>query len=264
MPDGNRPGVQGTRVGASTVDAGTTCLYQSPTPGAVGVGASECSTLSSPAPSLANSGKTLPVPYFVQPTSVTCQSTVLKMFASYLEQNVVLQSTGAADREILDIWKDVNEDPARPHAERNAHGNMKWWLERHFPSLRFEYLQIKDPDRAIDRIVRFIDDGFPVLMSVSHARVAGHIILVTGYRNHVLQTCSGDFELVVHDPYGKFDPFLLSRLFGAKRWNGGTSQMDGSETGPGRANRLPINAVSRRRTGDARSGTYYLLSASRR
>ncbi len=264
MPDGNKPGAQGTRPGASFVDAGTTCLYQSPTPGAVGVAGSDWSTSIPPALRFAKSSKTLPVPYFVQPTSVTCQSTVLKMFASYLEQNVVLQSTGAADREILDIWKDINEDPARPHAERNAHGNMKWWLERHFPSLRFEYLQLNDPERAIDRIVGFIDAGFPVLMSVSHARVAGHIILVTGYRNHVLQTCAGDFELVVHDPYGKFDPFLLSRLFGAKRWNGGTCQVDGSETGPGRDNRLPINAVSRRRAGDARSGTYYLLSASRR
>ena len=29
------------------------------------------------------------------------------MFASYLEQSVVMQSTGAPNRDILDIWKDI-------------------------------------------------------------------------------------------------------------------------------------------------------------
>ena len=56
------------------------------------------------------------MPYFAQPTGVTCQSTVLKMIATYLEQNVVYQSTGAADRAIQDIWKDINEGPNRPVA----------------------------------------------------------------------------------------------------------------------------------------------------
>ena len=84
----------------------------------------------------------LGVPYFVQPTGITCQSTVLKMFASHLERSVVLQSTGAGERQVIDIWKDINEDPRRPSKVRNAHANMKWWLERHFPTLRFQYLQI--------------------------------------------------------------------------------------------------------------------------
>ena len=35
----------------------------------------------------------LPVPYFTQPTGITCQSTCLKMIATYLEQSVVRQST---------------------------------------------------------------------------------------------------------------------------------------------------------------------------
>jgi hypothetical protein len=47
--------------------------------------------------------KTLVVPYFTQPTAITCQSTVLKMFASYLERNIVLQSTGAAERQVTDL-----------------------------------------------------------------------------------------------------------------------------------------------------------------
>src|SRR5215813_1975039 len=32
----------------------------------------------------------LPVPYFVQPTLVTCQSTVLKMMASYIETSLLM------------------------------------------------------------------------------------------------------------------------------------------------------------------------------
>src|SRR2546425_9228731 len=83
--------------------------------------------------------RVVPVPYFAQPTGITCQSTCLKMMATYLEQSVVMQSTGAADRDILEIWKDINEDPKRPVKVRNAHKNMKWWLGRHFPTLIFDY-----------------------------------------------------------------------------------------------------------------------------
>ena len=78
--------------------------------------------------------KTLSVPYFVQPTNVTCQSTVLKMFACYLERSVLLQSTGAGEKTILEIWKEINKDPKRPSKVLNAHVNMKWWLERYFSS----------------------------------------------------------------------------------------------------------------------------------
>jgi hypothetical protein len=207
--------------------------------------------------------KTLPVPYFTQPTSNTCQSTVLKMMAAYIEQNVVLQSTGAAARTIPDIWKDINEDPKRPVKVRNAHANMKWWLEHHFPSVRFAYIQTNQEDRAVESIVRFIDGGFPVLVSVSHERVKGHIILVTGYANYTPVMSSEDFELIVHDPYGRFDPSLLSTVFGSNRWTGGASLMSGGQTGPGRSNRLPLPAASRRRVGDSQAGTYFLLSASR-
>jgi len=125
---------------------------------------------------------------------------------------IVNQSTGAAAREIGDIWKDINEDPRRPVNARNAHANMKWWLEQHFPSLRFEYLQTHREDTALESIIRFINNDFPVLVSVSHARVAGHIILVTGYANYQPGMSSQDFELIVHDPYGRFDPWLLSSV----------------------------------------------------
>jgi hypothetical protein len=212
---------------------------------------------------MAGISKTLPVPYFTQPTNDTCQSTALKMMAAYLEQNIVLQSTGAAARSVQDIWKDINEDPRRPVKVRNAHANMKWWLERHFPAVRFEYIQTNHEDRALESIVRFIDRGFPVLVSVSHERVKGHIILVTGYENYMPAVSSADFALIVHDPYGRFDPSLLSNVFGSKRWTGGASVMGGAESGRGRSNRLPLPAASRRRLGDAQPGTYFLLSASR-
>ncbi|HUG40908.1 MAG TPA: C39 family peptidase [Longimicrobiales bacterium] len=203
----------------------------------------------------------LPVPYFVQPTAVTCQSTCLKMFATYLERSVVQQSTAAGAREIPAIWKDINQDPRRPVKVLNAHGNMKWWLERHFPRLKFDYSVVADEARAIDSIVPFIDGGFPVMVSISHARVAGHIILVVGYEGYTRGVSSPEFKLVVHDPYGRFDPTLLSTTFGKRRWEGGQSLASGGQAGPGQNNRVVVSGVGRQRTGDARIGTYYLLSA---
>jgi hypothetical protein len=187
----------------------------------------------------------------------------LKMMARYLEQAVVFQSTGAGAREILDIWKDINESKERPVKARNAHANMKWWLERHFPSLHFDYHTIMDEIRACETVIEFINFGMPVLMSVSHARVEGHIILVVGYENYVPMMSTADFHLVVHDPYGKFDPSLLSSTYGAKRYVGGMSLMSGGQVGPGQNCPLHMTGVGRQRVGDARRGTYYLLSARR-
>src|SRR4051794_26062619 len=121
--------------------------------------------------------RNLTVPYFTQPTPNSCQSTVLKMMAAYLERAVFLQSTGAGTRAILDIRKDINEGTKRPNKEENSHENFKWWLEQHFPMLRFEYIRTNHEDRAVEALVRFIDAGFPVLLSVSHARTKGHIVL---------------------------------------------------------------------------------------
>lgn len=207
--------------------------------------------------------KILRVPYFVQPTGITCQATCLKMMATYIEQAVAHQSTAAGARDILDIWKDINESTDRPVKDRNAHANMKWWLERHFPSLRFEYHTLTDEIRACEKIIEFINFGMPVLMSVSHARVKGHIILVVGYENYLPLMSTPNFHLVVHDPYGKFDPSLLSSTYGVKRYVGGVSLMSGGQAGPGHSCRLPMSGVSRQRVGDARRGIYYLLSARR-
>jgi hypothetical protein len=204
--------------------------------------------------------RTLNVPYFAQPTGVTCQSTCLRMMAQYLEQQVLLQSTGAGDRDIQAIWKDVNQSSDRPVKLQNAHANLKWWLEQHFPSLHFDYLTIHDEPTATDRIIRFIDRGWPVLVSVSHARVPGHIILVVGYENYVANQSSADFKLVVHDPYGRFDPTLLSNLYGNRRFQGGMSLMSGGTSAPGRGVKLPVTSVSRQASDDKQRGTFYLLS----
>jgi Papain-like cysteine protease AvrRpt2 len=67
--------------------------------------------------------RVLHVPYFAQPTGITCQSTCLKMMASYLEQAVIFQSTGTGPREILAIWKDINESKDRPVKASNAYAN---------------------------------------------------------------------------------------------------------------------------------------------
>ena len=207
--------------------------------------------------------RVLNVPYLPQPTGVTCQSTCLSMMSAFIEQQILFQSTGAADRDILSIWKDVNESAARPVKVQNAHANLKWWLEQHFPTLRFEYLTLHDEGTATERVVQFIDGGMPVLMSVSHARVAGHIILIIGYENFVPRQSSLDFKLVVHDPYGQFDPTLLSKAFGKHRFDGGMSLQSGGATGPGRAVRVPVTSASRQRIADSQKGTFYLLSGHR-
>lgn len=207
--------------------------------------------------------RVLPVPYFTQPTGITCQSTCLKMYAAYLEQNVVFESTGAADRDILDIWKDVNQSKERPSPYRNAHVNFKWWLEIYFTTLSFYYGDTKDQLTALERIISFIDQGFPVLVSVSHINVDGHIILVVGYENYDPIASMYDFNLIVHDPYGAFDPSLRSKMFGGKRFDGGYCLPDGSEYGSGKGVKLPITAVSRQKKGDSMLGTYYALSATR-
>src|SRR5690349_19322129 len=129
--------------------------------------------------------KVLPVPYHSQPTGNTCQSTCLRMMAAYLEQSIVFQSTGAGTRDIEAIRHDINDSPNRPIKAKNAHGNMKWWLEQHFPTVHFDYETITNEAAALERIVRFIDGDMPVIVSVSHARVEGHIILVVGYEKFV-------------------------------------------------------------------------------
>lgn len=75
--------------------------------------------------------KTHNVPYYVQPTTVQCQSTVLRMYAVYFVKSVTLRSTGVGSRAISEIWKDINQSPERPNkSAQNHHENMLWWLNK--------------------------------------------------------------------------------------------------------------------------------------
>jgi hypothetical protein len=216
------------------------------------------------AAAMAGHTKLLKVPYFTQPTDNTCQSTVLKMFATYIEQNVLQMSGGAENLNPVDIYQTINADAKRPNKKfTNAHVNIKWWLEQRYPSLTFEYITTALEWEAIDDIVGFVDSGFPVLVAVSHANVEGHIILVVGYEGYLPNASSLDFKLVVHDPYGAFDPSLLSKAYGKQRYERGMCIQAGGEIGPGTGVRLDPLAASRQRKGDAYKGTFYLISASR-
>lgn len=221
----------------------------------------------------------LAVPYFVQPTAITCQSTCLKMMGAFLEQ----QEAGDADSPrsicrlpIEGIWQDINQprgEDRRPSKERNAHLNLKWWLEQRFPRIKFVYRSESWPSSALQRIVDFIDGGLPVLVSVSHSRVQGHIVLVAGYQDYFPARADPTAMLVVHDPYGRFDPLLASAAspngFPANAWGNqpgggrfcrGYSLAAGGEVGPGMNCLLPVTALCRRRADDAHYGRYYLLS----
>ncbi len=123
---------------------------------------------------MAGRSKVLPVPYFIQPDHTTCQSTVLKMFAAYLQSgDPAAQRTSKA--EILSIKKTINEDPKRPQKTMmNAHENFRWWLKERFPDYEFERASFALQWEAIDWIVQHIDCGFPVITGVNHERVARH------------------------------------------------------------------------------------------
>jgi hypothetical protein len=206
------------------------------------------------------SDKTLEVPYLTQPTSNTCQSTCLKMFGMYLANRLSMSSPVQA-MSILDIWKDVNEGNGRPSKERNSYSNMAWWLHKQFPTYKFAVDSTVSVDDAMLRIVRTIDRGFPVIVSTNHSHTAGHIILVIGYKGAEQFMCS-NISFVCHDPYGKFNPSLHSHFFGRHRFDGGSSQLNGGELGPGKGVVYDYNGIRRIRTDKHSSGTYFLLSVS--
>jgi hypothetical protein len=211
---------------------------------------------------MAARSKVLPVPYFVQPDHTTCQSTVLKMMAAYLQTgDPAAQRTTKG--EILSIKKKINEDPNRPQKKmKNAHENFRWWLQEKFPQYEFERASFALQWEAIDWIVQHIDDGFPVITGVNHERVDGHIILIVGYRNFRPNQSSLDLQFVVHDPYGKFDPSLKSKQYGNQRMDGAACAASGGEIGPGQAVTLGANEVGRHKPKEPL--VYYLLSAKRK
>ena len=206
----------------------------------------------------------LQVPYLVQPDPTWCQSTVLKMMAIYLDESVLHVSSDMQSKQIKDIWNEVNHGAHRPDKQqRNSLANMKWWLQSHYPTLKVTYSEAHSEDAALDVLIRAINSGFPVLLSVSHTSTLGHIILAVGYENYEPLTSQPDFHLVIHDPYGRFDPTLKHRLFAKNRFDQGSCQMGGGQLGVGRYNRIPVTSARRARAHDAAFGTYRLMFCSK-
>jgi hypothetical protein len=205
--------------------------------------------------------KILAVPYFAQPTGTTCQGTVLKMFASWLEQKTGY-SISAQRLAPEDVKTTINSAAGRPEPNAvNSHANMRWWLEQQFPSLIANKLSTPVVSDATAFFVRQLDANYPVLCSVTHANNnTGHIVLVVGYENYRENMSSFDFQLVVHDPYGAYEPSLQSTLYGQKRWSGGMSLLSGGESAPGKNVRLTLQGASRQFSG-AHSYGQWLLSS---
>src|SRR5262245_41695286 len=114
--------------------------------------------------------RVLSVPYLAQPTDDTCQSTVLKMMAMYLERVSPSPAGSVAMTKIGDIKTTVNKGAGRPDTTHtNSHFNLKWWLEQRFPKLKFDLIWVNE-EIAGAKVVGYIDRGSPVLMAVSHKR----------------------------------------------------------------------------------------------
>ncbi len=212
------------------------------------------------------SGVTLPVPYYGQISSVQCQSTVLSMYAQYLDTKN--SRSGAGGKQVQEIFDEINTPQGnpdkRPSTVKNAHSNMMWWLENNYAPLKFTRLATRDSSVAHKAVTNAIDRGFPLIASVSHARVAGHINIIVGYvrENHVNQSIDHtNSKVVVHDPYGAFHPSLQSDLHGNKRFSVGMSLAAGGEIGPGRNVALRLGDVNRQRSGDnpERFGNYEFM-----
>jgi hypothetical protein len=204
--------------------------------------------------------KTLAVPYYIQPTPITCQSTCLKMYSKYLETKRAMSNIGA-NKTIEDIWKEINTGTERPAQVRNSYTNMKWWLEKYFHPTKFEIKSTIDADNAIEQVATSIDRGYPVMVSTNHDRTAGHIILVIGYAGYAQNRGNPNVQFICHDPYGKFDPQLASRQYGKRRYESGMSLQTGGEFGPGKAIQYDYDGIRRIRQDKHSSGKFYLIMA---
>lgn len=162
--------------------------------------------------------KVLPVPYFIQPTAITCQSTVLKMVAAYLDQYL---NKNVKYRNVLKIWRTINKSANRPIKMRNHYLNMKQWLENEFPNIfDFPMKRTVNPKKAVSLVIKIINAGFPVIASTNHTRTKGHVILIIGYklnysRSEYSRSVHNEHNtlFVCHDPYGRFDPRLKSNKY---------------------------------------------------
>jgi hypothetical protein len=104
--------------------------------------------------------KILNVPYLMQPTSNTCQSTCLKMYAHYLASKIAISSI-VHGLLITDIWKEINESEDRPSQLRNPYENMVWWFNKYFPHYSFAVKDTRNTDEAMSHVVGKINLRIP-------------------------------------------------------------------------------------------------------
>lgn len=204
--------------------------------------------------------KVLSVPYKVQPTSNTCQSTCLKMCTMYMQDELGYSFTGIP-KEIEQIYKEINIGNERPVKKRNAWKNFVWWLNKETGSSMFSLKITEDEAEATEYIIQSINNGFPVILSTNHMRTKGHIIMVIGYQNYIPNQSNPDLKFVCHDPYGTFHPDLASNLYGKNRYDYGQTNIDGSEEGVGKGVLLGLGALKRIRSDRHNTDRFAMISA---
>jgi hypothetical protein len=133
--------------------------------------------------------------------------------------------------------------------------------QKNFPAYKFSIKSTRNTDEAMSYVVERIDAGFPVMISTNHSRTSGHIILVIGYVGAEGNQCT-NVRFVCHDPYGKFNPQLGSKAYGRRRYDGGSSQIDGGQVGPGKGVIYDHGGIRRIRSDKHSNGTYFLISGS--
>lgn len=179
------------------------------------------------------------------------------MFAKYMARKSFFSSSGA-EQSIEQIWNEINTGKDRPVMMRNSYQNMKWWLEKYFPWIEFQVKETKIIDTAVNHVMKCINAGYPVMVSTNHSRTSGHIILVVGYLQEAFNIKQVKF--VCHDPYGKFDPQLLSETFGKKRFEGGMSLTGGDQQGPGRGILYDYSGIRRIRPDKHSQNKFFMIS----
>jgi len=202
--------------------------------------------------------KILNVPYLTQPNGETCQSTCLRMMAMYYHNQ--MDSVPFEFRSIPQIWQEINTGDKRPNPGRNSWGNFVWWLNNNIIDRKFKSKETNDEIEAILYIIDAIDNGAPILLSVNHERSEGHIILVIGYENYVPNQSTADFRLICHDPNGKFDPELHSKLYGKEKYTGGMSLLGSGDYGPGYAVLLSPESIKRNRNEFHNAGKFIMMT----
>lgn len=198
----------------------------------------------------------LSVPYWPQPDSATCQSTCLKMMASYLDEYI---GRPIVRRNIFQIKASLKSRGNKVGLPYNHFDVMKWWLEQDFPTeFTFTWDGTTDHEGGFRRITRSIDSHFPVIVSTNHSRSKGHIILVVGYEKVQDSNISISPTLICHDPYGDKEG-----LWGKGRWQMTRGDIQPchpeGEDGSGRAVEYDINGIRRVLADRHSQWTFYQL-----